>query len=213
MEGTLRDRWLGAQPTKVPLSRPFLSHLAHLPVSALPKPVRECPEAIKYLALLGDLDWEHFPERPTNRPWPGPTPASRAPFVAAYLVKLNEQLSTFQKLREHLVEHPALVWVLGFPLVPDPTQPWGFDGARSVPSRKQLGRILRELDNAALQFLLAASVRCIAALALRFRPLAGIGVISTLDCSCLQELSSSPDGDWSHFYFGLLLLAGAFIVP
>ena len=185
---TLRDRWFGAQPAMVPLSRPNelsmpapvsttsgaqlamvplsrppLSQLARLPVDALPKPVRDCPEAMKYLALLGDLDWEHFPERPTNRPWPGPTPAPRAPFAAAYLVKLEEHFLTFKKLRSHLVKHPALVWVLGFPLVPDPTsQPWGFDPERSVPSRKQLGRILRELDNAALQFLLTASVRCIA---------------------------------------------------
>lgn len=130
-------------------------------MKALPKFVQDCPEAMQVLTLLGDLDWEHFPERPTNRAWPGPTPAPRAPFAAAYLVKLEERLPTFKKLRKHLVQHPALVWVLGFPLVPDPTQPWGFDPERSVPSRKQLGRVLRELDNGALQFLLAASVRCI----------------------------------------------------
>ncbi|GIK75608.1 MAG: hypothetical protein BroJett021_45960 [Chloroflexota bacterium] len=158
----LRDRLLGVQPAMVSLSRPPLSQLARLPVDALPKPVRDCPEAMKHLALLGDLDWEHFPERPTNRAWPGPTPAPRAPFVAAYLVKLEEHLRTFEKLREFLVNHPALVWVLGFPLAPADVQPWGFDAARSVPSRKQLGRVLRELDNAALQFLLAASVQCIA---------------------------------------------------
>ena len=159
---SLRDRLFGVQPTMVPLSRPPLSQLARLPVKALPKFVQDCPEAMQVLTLLGDLDWEHFPERPTNRAWPGPTPAPRAPFAAAYLVKLEERLPTFKKLREHLVQHPALVWVLGFPLVPDPTQPWGFDPERSVPSRKQLGRVLRELDNGALQFLLAASVRCIA---------------------------------------------------
>jgi len=158
----LRDRLLGVQPAMVSLSRPPLSQLARLPVDALPKPVRDCPEAMKHLALLGDLDWEHFPERPTNRAWPGPTPAPRAPFVAAYLVKLEEHLRTFEKLREFLVNHPALVWVLGFPLTPADVQPWGFDAARSVPSRKQLGRVLRELDHAALQFLLAASVQCIA---------------------------------------------------
>lgn len=129
----------------------------------LPQPVQDCPEAMKYLALLGDLDWEHFPERCTNRAWPGPTPAPRAPYAAAYLVKLEEGLRTFKKLREFLVEHPALVWVLGFPLAPAELSPWGFDPERSVPSRKQLGRILRELDNATLQFLLAASVQRIAA--------------------------------------------------
>jgi hypothetical protein len=27
----------------------------------LPEPVQDCPEAMAFLALLGDLDWEHFP--------------------------------------------------------------------------------------------------------------------------------------------------------
>ncbi len=159
---TLRNRWFGAQPAALPLTRPALSHLARLPQTQLPPAVQACPVAMKYLHLLGDLDWEHFPERPTHRPWPGPAPAPRAPFVAAFLVKLEEQLSTFGRLHRFLVNHPALVWVLGFPLTPTPVQPWGFDAARSVPSRKQLGRVLRELDNDALQFLLSASVTCIA---------------------------------------------------
>ncbi|MBW7881021.1 MAG: hypothetical protein H3C34_00010 [Caldilineaceae bacterium] len=135
---------------------------AQLPLSQLPRPVQECPVARKYLALLGDLNWTHFPERPTQRPWPGPTPAPRAPFAAAFLVKLEEQIPTFGKLRSFLVNHPALVWVLGFPLTPANRSPWGFDVARAVPSRKQLCRVLRDLDNAALQFLLTASVTCIA---------------------------------------------------
>ena len=62
-------------------------------------------------------------------------------------------------LRSYLVEHPALVWVLGFPLTPSAHSPWGFDVQASVPARKQLGRILRDLPNQALQFLLTATVR------------------------------------------------------
>ena len=176
----LHHRLCGVQPTTLspstpslstlslsseglPLARPCLSQLARLPVTMLPQPVQDCPEAMKVLALLGDLDWEQFPERRTNRAWPGPTPTPRAPYAAAYLVKLEEGIRTFRRLREFLVEHPALVWVLGFPLTPADRPPWGFDPERSVPSRKQFGRVLRELDNAALQFLLAASVRRIAA--------------------------------------------------
>jgi hypothetical protein len=64
-------------------------------------------------------------------------------------------------LRRYLVEHPALVWLLGFPLSPDPAMPHGFDVERSLPARRQLGRVLRELDNAAAQFLLAATVQLI----------------------------------------------------
>jgi hypothetical protein len=66
-------------------------------------------------------------------------------------------------LRRYLIEHPALVWLLGFPLVPDPTAAHGFDVARSVPLRRQLGRVLRELDNAAAQFLLAGTIQLIGA--------------------------------------------------
>jgi hypothetical protein len=70
------------------------------------------------------------------------------------LVKLDQEKRTMSGLRRYLVEHPALVWVLGFPLVASDASPWGFDVERSVPSRKQLGRVLRKLPNAAAQFLL-----------------------------------------------------------
>ena len=101
-----------------------------------PKCVAACPVARKYLDLLGSLDWEHFPERDRHRPWPGATPAPRAPFVAAYLVKLDQDKRYMSDLRSYLVDHPALVWVLGFPLVASTAQPWGFDVKASVPSRK-----------------------------------------------------------------------------
>ena len=95
---------------------------------------------------------------PAVNAWPG-SPAARAPYVAAYLVKLNEQQRYMSNLRSYLVDHPALVWVLGFPLTPSAHSPWGFDVQASVPARKQLGRILRDLPNQALQFLLTATVR------------------------------------------------------
>jgi hypothetical protein len=131
------------------------------PGADLPAFVTECPVAQRYLALLGSLDWAHFPERPTHRLWPGKVPAPRAPYVAAYLVKLNEGFASMGKLRSYLVEHPALVWLLGFPLRLDPAAPHGFDVRRSLPSRRQFGRVLRELDNAAAQFLLTGSVHLI----------------------------------------------------
>ncbi len=133
------------------------------PDAPLPAFVAACPVAQKYHALLGPLDWAHFPERPTDRPWPGPRPAPRAPFVAASLVKLHEQKPSMGALRTYLVEHPALVWLLGFPLVADPTAPHGFDVHASVPPRRQFNRVLRELSNEALQFLLDSTVTAIRA--------------------------------------------------
>lgn len=142
----------------VPLIRPHLARLAQ-PDAVLPEFVAHDVVTRKYLDLLGPLDWAHFPERAAHHPWPGPTPAPRAPYVCAYLIKLNEGLRSMGKLRTYLLEHPALVWSLGFPLVADPTAPHGFDVARSVPTRRQLGRVLRELDNAAAQFLLDGTVQ------------------------------------------------------
>ena len=64
------------------------------PQADLPAFVSACRVAQKYRTLLGSLDWAHFPERPTDRPWPRQDPAPRASFVAAYLVKLHEHKST-----------------------------------------------------------------------------------------------------------------------
>jgi hypothetical protein len=134
--------------------------LAH-PHAPFPAFVAACPVAQKYHALLGSLDWPHFPERATDRPWPGSDPAPRASFVAAYLVKLHEQKRSMGALRTFLIEHPALVWLLGFKLVADPTAPHGFDVAQSVPSRRQFNRVLRDLPNDACQFLLSSTVQLI----------------------------------------------------
>ncbi len=81
---------------------------------------------MQYLHLLGPLDWTHFPERDLNTPWTI-TPVPFAPFVATCLVKLNEQHIYMPQLRDYLVEHPALTWVLGFPLAPSRRYPCGFD--------------------------------------------------------------------------------------
>ena len=147
-------------PEPVPLERPSLSQLAR-PEARLPRFVAECAVAGKYLDLLGPLDWDLFPERDPTRPWPGPQPAARAPFVAAFLVKIDQAKRYMTHLRQYLVEHPALVWVLGFELTPSPDFPWGFDVDASLPSSRQFSRVLRTLDNDALQFLLSGTVSLI----------------------------------------------------
>lgn len=53
-----------------PFDCPRPQPLAH-PAMPLPPFVAICPVAQKYRALLGSLDWGHFPERSTDRPWPG----------------------------------------------------------------------------------------------------------------------------------------------
>lgn len=136
-----------------------LSVLATMPLAALPPFVRESEEARACLALLGALDWEHFPERSTHRLWPGPKPLPRAAFVAAFLLKLDNDLTSTRKLRRHLLRQPALVWLLGFPLVPSDADSWGFDVEASLPTHRHFSRVLRTLDRAQVAFLLQGTVQ------------------------------------------------------
>jgi hypothetical protein len=139
-----------------------LCPLAH-PYAPLPAWVATDPVVQKYRALLGDLPWAQFPERPTDRAWPGPAPDPRAPFVAAYLVKLHEHKRYMSDLRTYLIEHPALVYWLGFPRMANPTAPHGWDVMATIPKRRHLSTVLRDLPNGALQFLLTATVQLLRA--------------------------------------------------
>ena len=127
----------------------------HVP---LPPWVASDPVATKYRELLGSLPWALFPERRTDRAYPGPAPDPRAPFVAAYLVKLHEGKRYMSDLRSFLLEHPALVYLLGFERSLDPSVPHGLNLEETVPKRRHLSSVLRTLPNDALQFLLSATV-------------------------------------------------------
>jgi hypothetical protein len=149
-------------PPCPPVPPPDLCPLMH-PHAPLPAWVASDPVVQKYRALLGDLPWQQFPERATDRPWPGPQPDARAPFAAAFLVKLHEDKRFMSELRAYLVEHPALVYWLGLARVSDPTAPHGFNVPASVPKRRHFSTVLRSLPNAALQFLLDATVQSLQA--------------------------------------------------
>jgi len=146
---------LGRQPAQ----RPSLSGLGQWDENRLPRFVRESAVALKYLRLLGPLDWDRFPDRPDQRFSLDCPPLPYAPLVAAYLVKIDQHLPYLADLREYLVQHPALVWVLGFPLVKSSAFSWGFDVEASLPTHRHLSRMLRYLPNASLQFLLDETVR------------------------------------------------------
>jgi hypothetical protein len=139
-----------------------LDELAGWPQAALPAFVRQCPVAMRVLGRLGQLAWRTFPE-PRLRHWDSRQPEARAHFVAAFLVKGLEKQRSMPDLRRYLVEHPALIWLLGFRLHPDPSTPWGFDPAHSLPTHRHFSRVLRELPNESLQFLLQSSVQLLAA--------------------------------------------------
>jgi len=147
--------------TRSPTARLSLQKLAQLPEKQLPQFVQDCPVAMKHLRLLGQLDWSRFPERPDQRFAPDEPPLPYACLAAAYLVKVEQHLTYVADLREYLVEHPALVWVLGFPLKPASQFSWGFDVQASLPTHRHLSRMLRDIPNTCLQFLLDDTVRLI----------------------------------------------------
>jgi hypothetical protein len=79
------------------------------------------------------------------------------------LVKLNEGLESMGDLRQYLVEHPGFIPLLGFRTVRSRAHLCGFDPDASLPTGRHLTRMLREMPNSALQYLLADSVRLIRA--------------------------------------------------
>jgi hypothetical protein len=117
---------------------------------------------MRYLHLLGAMDWERFPERDLKDDW-GKAPVPYASFAAAYLIKLDQGLSYMSQLRTYLAEHPALVWILGFPLERSGEYVWGFDTEASLPTKRHLSRMLREIPNESLQILLTETVRLLQA--------------------------------------------------
>jgi len=137
--------------------RPNLHQLAQN-LGLLPRFVRESPVAMRYLHLLEPLDWGRFPERDLETDW-GTAAVPYASFAAACLVKLDQQLVYMSHLHQYLIEHPALVWVLGFPVVPSLDYPWGFDVQASLPTPRHFNRMLRSLPNVKLQYLLDETVR------------------------------------------------------
>jgi hypothetical protein len=159
---TRQPRWWRA-PGPLPLPAPGLSELYAQDETNLPRLVQESSVALKYLRLLGPLDWSRFPERPDERIWPNVPPLPYAALAAAYLVKLDQNQTYMSDLRDYLVDHPVLVWLLGFPLVATRHTSWGFDVDASLPTHRHLSRLLRQMPNATLQFLLDETVRLIRA--------------------------------------------------
>jgi len=125
--------------------------------AALPRFVRQDALAMRYLHLLSPLVWQQLPERDLQVHC-GRAPIPYAPFAAACLVKVDQGLGSMGDLRRFLVEHPPLLWLLGFPLVPDVSSPYGFDAQASLPTARHLTRMLRTMPNQFLQCLLDSAV-------------------------------------------------------
>lgn len=132
-------------------------HTSWLHPEQLPSYATQMPVVGRTLELLGPLDWTHFPERNLSGHWRQPA-ISYAALAGAMLVKLNEGLASMGDLRRYLVEHPGLIPLLSFRVVRSRSHNCGFDPDASLPTPRHLTRMLREMPNELLQFLLTDSV-------------------------------------------------------
>jgi len=121
------------------------------------------PVVQRYRAFFALLDWSQVAERDQTHPWPGSRPHPQAAYVKALFIKLCEHQAYISHLRSFLVEHPLLVLELGFHLVPDPTQFYGFDVEQTVPTERWLRHKQQTLDNRLLQALLRETVHALQA--------------------------------------------------
>jgi len=129
-----------------------------IPEVELPAFVRHASEAMRYYHFLRDIRWDQLPVRtPTPEHLQNPIPYTT--FVSACLIKLDQGYRHMPQLHRYLVGHPALIWLLGFALVPDAKAPWGFDAEASLPTARHFTRLLRKMPNAVGQFVLDETVR------------------------------------------------------
>jgi hypothetical protein len=119
------------------------------------------PLVAQYRLLFASLDWSVAAAWQARRSGRGRPAHPESAYLKAFLVRIKEGLSYTKHLREFLLAHPLLVIELGFQLVLDPTQPYGFDVERTLPTRFWLGEKLRQLDRALLTELLAGTVRAL----------------------------------------------------
>ncbi len=156
--------WFGrlkqfGQPFSRPPARATLRYWAEHP-DWLPPLVQQSPVAQRYLQLLGSLPWDDFPERETHLNGHD-QPIAYTAFAAACLIKLDQHLVSMGHLRQYLIEHPPLLWLLGFPLVRTANLPWGFNPEASLPTQRHFTRLLRQIPNPFLQTLLDSTVHLI----------------------------------------------------
>lgn len=126
--------------------------------SQLPDFVQQCPVALYYLDLLGPLSWHIFPEPFRPRTWLHADCLPKAAFLASCFIRLEQRMTYTSQLVSYLEQHPALLWLLGFPLVRDANQCLGFDPQASVPTQRHFNRLLRQVPNKYLQWFLDQSV-------------------------------------------------------
>ena len=141
-------------------ARPVLP--AHLPRLLLadrfqPRYVRRCHVTQAICETLRLLDWEQLPHS-LSLHRQGERSVPLAAYIGAYLVKIDQEISTFGKLRLFLRNHPALLWALGFPLPSPAKYPTDKAVEMCLPSQQHFSKKLSRIPNEILQTLLDSQV-------------------------------------------------------
>jgi hypothetical protein len=122
------------------------------------------PLIAEYRAFFALLDWSVVARWHTHRsPFSGSHGHPLDAYLKAFLIRIKEGFCYTTQLRAFLLKHPLLVIELGFQLVLDASQPYGFDVEATLPTRFWLGEKLRQLDHHLLTELLASTVRALGA--------------------------------------------------
>jgi hypothetical protein len=126
-------------------------------VALLPRFVRRSTLAVRTYRLLSPIDWTALPERDLSRNYGQPA-VPYASFLAACLVKIDQRLVYLSDLRRFLVDHPALCWLMSFPIRTGIGGPSSEQADACLPTQKHLARMLRQIPNPCLQALLDQTV-------------------------------------------------------
>lgn len=122
-----------------------------------PRYVQRCQTTQAIIEKLQLLEWEQLPlSLSLNRQ--GEKAIPLAAYVGTYLVKIDQQMSSFGKVRQFLRRHPALVWALGFPLPNEWKEPTIEIVEASLPGQQHFSKKLNRLPNEVLQSLLSGQV-------------------------------------------------------
>lgn len=116
------------------------------------------PLNLDYRAFFALLEWSAVSQWETARSARGRPAHPEAAYLKAFLIRIREGMLYTAQLRRFLLRHPLLVIELGFRLVLDPSQPYGFDVEQTLPCDYWFRQTLRTLDRDLLQALLHSTV-------------------------------------------------------
>lgn len=122
--------------------------------SCLPEVVRQCRVTMRYYHLLQVIDWSKIPERPPSKSYLQ-SPTSYVAFIAACFIKLDQGYRYMSQLHDYLLDHPCLLWLLGFTAhLPGQHE----EPASLLPTARHFTRLLRKIPNHVLQRVLDETV-------------------------------------------------------